>query len=169
MSGHFPACLGIISCFGPVRFFRTGPRFSCQTKKFRRRLASGQEPLVLDKEVLDTFPIYFLYAGNPEQAVAFSDSLLDDFFHQYDPVRKRVWDYKNLGVPGSAHQALVYEPRMRRGLIPVFINTTCTCSRRNRFLFTGFSGRTPTWGLTGAPSRTIATLLSSLAGISPMD
>ena len=74
----------------------------------------------MDKEELDTFPIYFLYAANPELAVAFSDSLLDDFFHQYDPVRKRVWDYKNLGVPGSAHQALVYEPRMRRGFDPGF-------------------------------------------------
>ncbi len=118
MSGHFPACLGIIVVLALSGFSAQGQGFPARPRSSAG--ASGQEPLVLDKEELDTFPIYFLYAANPELAVAFSDSLLDDFFHQYDPVRKRVWDYKNLGVPGSAHQALVYEPRVRRGFDPGF-------------------------------------------------
>ncbi len=112
--GRFPAFLGIIVVLALSGSSAQGQGFPGRPRS-SGGADSGPQRLTLDEEEPDTFPIYFLFAGNPGQAYAFSDSLLDDFFHQYDPARKRTWDYKNLGVPGSAHQALVYEPRLRRG------------------------------------------------------
>lgn len=71
-----------------------------------------------EEEVPDTFPVHFLFAGDFTRIYAFMDTLLDNAFHQYDPVRRREYDYKNLGTPGSAHQSLVYAPRLRRGFDP---------------------------------------------------
>lgn len=73
-------------------------------------------PVQLEKIEPDTFPVATFSALDPDRTYPFADSLLDGFFHQYDPVRRRQFDYKNLGVPGSAHQPLVYTPRLRRGI-----------------------------------------------------
>ncbi len=62
----------------------------------------------------DTFGIFLFQVDNPNEEVAYSDSLLNTF-HQYDPTRLLPNDYANLGVVGSAHQPLVYEGRDRGG------------------------------------------------------
>jgi Putative porin len=44
------------------------------------------------------------------------DSMLDNYFQQFDPARRRQLDYFNLGFPTSATYHSVYQPSMRRGL-----------------------------------------------------
>jgi hypothetical protein len=63
----------------------------------------------------DTFPIYYFLASNPGEEFPFVDSTLDNNFQQYDPVRRRDFDYAHLGNLGSAHRPLLYEPYYRRG------------------------------------------------------
>ena len=78
----------------------------------------GGQPAVQEVEEPDTFPIFFIFAEDYGRIYRYRDTILDDALHQYDAVRRREQDYKNLGVPGSAHQALVYAPRLRRGFDP---------------------------------------------------
>ncbi|MDX1665721.1 MAG: putative porin, partial [Saprospiraceae bacterium] len=67
-------------------------------------------------EVIDTAGVYYFFADNPFEETRYSDSLLNDYFHQYDPVRNRRLDYAHLGYLGSAHQPIVYEARERMGV-----------------------------------------------------
>ncbi len=66
--------------------------------------------------VPDTVKLIWFYPINPSQEYEFIDSLLNNDFQQYDPSRKGIDDYANLGSMGSAHRPLVYESRFRRGL-----------------------------------------------------
>jgi len=102
--------LGALSARG--QGFPTGPR---GLGSGGSGSGSSKGPVQLEKIELDTFPVARFYALDPERAQRLTDTLLDASFHQYDPVRQQCFDYKNLGVPGSAHQALVYSPRLRRG------------------------------------------------------
>lgn len=63
----------------------------------------------------DTFGIFSFFSANPNLENPFSDSLLDNYFHQYDPVRKRDVEWMNLGIVGSATRYILYQPRLRRG------------------------------------------------------
>ena len=65
--------------------------------------------------LLDTFDIFYFYADNPKLEIPYADTTLGDYFRQYDPVRKRRLDYRNLGILGSAHEPIVYEAAERRG------------------------------------------------------
>ncbi len=67
-------------------------------------------------EFIDTFGVFYFYADNPSQEFAFSDSLLTNEYHQYDPVRKRDFEYMHLGSLGSANTRQVYEPDLHQGL-----------------------------------------------------
>lgn len=64
----------------------------------------------------DTANIVYFFADNPGRFYTEKDSLLDNFFQQYDPARKRQLDYFNLGFPVSATYPSVYQPTLRRGL-----------------------------------------------------
>ncbi|MCB0571239.1 MAG: hypothetical protein KDC66_15815 [Phaeodactylibacter sp.] len=75
----------------------------------------GANPREQGEVEVDTFDIFYFYAGNPNQDIPFSDSTLGDYFRQYDPVRHRRLDYKNLGNLGSAHEPIVFETASRRG------------------------------------------------------
>src|SRR5690606_25002043 len=57
----------------------------------------------------------YFYQDDPDIEFAFSDTLLDNNFQQYDPVREGIFDYANLGYLGSAHYQLVYQPRYLQG------------------------------------------------------
>lgn len=63
----------------------------------------------------DTFGIFLFQVDNPNEERPYDDSLLTNF-HQYDPTRLLPNDYAHLGLPGSAHQPLVYEGKDRGGL-----------------------------------------------------
>ena len=62
----------------------------------------------------DTFGLFALYADTPLEESAFSDSLLRNF-QQYDPTRRQTFDDRHLGILGSAHQPIVYQPWLRNG------------------------------------------------------
>lgn len=64
----------------------------------------------------DTTTIYRFTAVAPLFKTALSDTALSRYVHQYDPARRRAFDYAHLGVPGSAARAIVYEPSFRKGL-----------------------------------------------------
>ncbi len=63
----------------------------------------------------DTFGVFTFFSENPNLEAPYADSLLSNFFHQYDPARSRDLDYMHLGNPGSAAQPFLYTPRFRRG------------------------------------------------------
>ena len=65
---------------------------------------------------IDTAGIYYFYASEPFEVKAFSDTLLDYRFGQYDPVRKSNIEGIHLGHVGSAQQNALYKPLQRRGL-----------------------------------------------------
>lgn len=67
-----------------------------------------------EDETPDTVGIFYFYADNPYREFPFADTTLQNF-QQYDPVRQRELDYANLGILGSAHRPLVFEPQWRRG------------------------------------------------------
>ncbi|RMG85233.1 MAG: hypothetical protein D6714_06275, partial [Bacteroidetes bacterium] len=66
------------------------------------------------KLAIDSTEIFYFYSDNPTLVFPFGDSLLNEF-QQYDPIRKRVHDYANLGNLGSPHRPIVYEPPFRTG------------------------------------------------------
>jgi hypothetical protein len=66
-------------------------------------------------EIPDTFGIFWFFPENPNFEYNFDDSLLNNNFQQYDPVRRRDHDYMHLGIVGSAHQPMFYEPTERQG------------------------------------------------------
>ncbi len=63
----------------------------------------------------DTFDFTYFYQDNPGLEYSFSDTLLNNNFQQYDPIRDGKLDYANLGYLGSAHHQLVYQPIFRQG------------------------------------------------------
>ena len=72
----------------------------------------SQEDFVSEQ---DTFGVFSFYANNPNEEESFADSLLHDFFHQYDPARNHAIDYFHLGPLGSATMPILYEPQYRQG------------------------------------------------------
>ncbi len=63
----------------------------------------------------DTSEIIYFFAGKPSREFIFSDTTLGHYVHQYDPIRRRDWDYTHLGHLGSAHQPVVFSPLSRKG------------------------------------------------------
>lgn len=63
----------------------------------------------------DTFGVFEFNAVNPLLEKPYSDSLLGNYFQQYDPTRHRDLDWMQLGILGSAHQPLAYQPQRRQG------------------------------------------------------
>ncbi|MFK7932980.1 MAG: putative porin [Saprospiraceae bacterium] len=64
---------------------------------------------------VDTFGVFYRYATNPSEVIAYADTTLEQL-QIYNPTRQRLLDYANLGNLGSAHQPLFYETPFRRGL-----------------------------------------------------
>lgn len=63
----------------------------------------------------DTSDIIYFYADQPSLEYVYTDSTLGKYVVQYDPIRRRRWDYVHLGHLGSAHQPVVFTPRPRSG------------------------------------------------------
>lgn len=64
---------------------------------------------------VDTFGVFAFYAENPQEERPFKDSLLNDYYQQFDPVRRRDFDWIHLGLVGSAAQPIVFQPVLRQG------------------------------------------------------
>jgi hypothetical protein len=63
----------------------------------------------------DSIEVFYFYADNPGQEYAFGDTLLNNHFQQYDPLRQQGRHDANLGWLGTAHRSIVYEPYLRKG------------------------------------------------------
>ncbi len=75
-----------------------------------------QDTVPQDEVELDTANVQYFYADNLGKFQPENDSLLGNYFHQYDPARKRQLDYFNLGHTASAAYPSLYQPFLRRGL-----------------------------------------------------
>lgn len=69
-----------------------------------------------EDEVPDTVGLHVFYADRPELERPYSDSLFDNYFHQYDPARQRKIDLLSTGNLGGATRHAAYEPVFRRAL-----------------------------------------------------
>ena len=69
-----------------------------------------------EEEELDTAQIDHFFPDNPGLIFPEKDSLLTNFLHQYDPARRRQFDYFNLGNITSAAYPSVFQPTLRYGL-----------------------------------------------------
>lgn len=64
----------------------------------------------------DTTPIFHFFSINPNQYFTHMDTLLQDYFLQYDPVRKQRLPYGHLGLPGTAAYSLVNLIPFQKGI-----------------------------------------------------
>lgn len=65
---------------------------------------------------IDTAHIRYFYPDNSAQSYPENDTLLNQYFHQFDPARRRQNDYFNLGRVTSAAYPSVYQPMLKHGL-----------------------------------------------------
>jgi len=79
------------------------------------RRGSGSAPS--NKEVAqDTSDVYYFYASNLGQDYLLADTLLAQYFLQYDPIRSQNLPFAHIGLPGSAAHPLTSQIPFRRGL-----------------------------------------------------
>ena len=57
----------------------------------------------------DTIKLKYFYLSDIKTYYNYKDSTLDNFFHQYDPAKRRPIDYLNLGNVGSAARNMQYK------------------------------------------------------------
>lgn len=70
----------------------------------------------LQDEIPDTVGVHAFMAERPMRQTPFSDSMLHNNIHQYDPARQRDIDYLTTGNTGGAARYFAYEPVFRREL-----------------------------------------------------
>lgn len=63
----------------------------------------------------DSLLIFYYYIENPNEEFPYQDTLLNNYFHQFDPARDRVLDHGALGYLGSPTFPLFYQPTYRQG------------------------------------------------------
>ena len=78
-----------------------------------RQGSSNQK--TLRKISKDSLLIFSYSIENPNQEFPYQDTLLDTYFHQFDPARDRLLDYGSLGYMGSPLFQQFYEPSLRKG------------------------------------------------------
>jgi len=78
-----------------------------------RQGASNQKKL--RKISKDSLLIFSYSIENPNQEFPFQDTILDTYFHHFDPARDRLLDYASLGYMGSPLFQQFYEPSFRKG------------------------------------------------------
>ena len=64
-----------------------------------------------ESKLPDTIKLKYFYLSDIKTYYDFKDSTLDHFFHQYDPAKRRVIDYLNLGNAGSAARNMQFESK----------------------------------------------------------
>ncbi|MFK8010225.1 MAG: putative porin [Saprospiraceae bacterium] len=63
----------------------------------------------------DSLLIFYYYMKNPNEEFPYRDTLLNNYFHQFDPARSRVLDHGTLGYLGSPTFPLFYQSSLRQG------------------------------------------------------
>ncbi|MEM9548080.1 MAG: putative porin [Bacteroidota bacterium] len=64
-----------------------------------------------DDGLPDTIILKYFYLSDIKTFYDYKDSTLDNFFHQYDPAKRRDIDYLNLGNAGSAARNMKFESK----------------------------------------------------------
>ena len=93
-----------------------GPPANYSQNQSGSRQQPTSDSIPMEPEEIDTANIQYFFPDNPGRLYAADDSLLNNYFQQYDPARKRRFDYFNLGRTASAAYPSVYEPTLHRGL-----------------------------------------------------
>jgi len=65
----------------------------------------------LGSKLPDTIKLKYFYLSDIKTYYDFTDSTLDNFFHQYDPAKRRDIDYLNLGNAGTAARNMQFESK----------------------------------------------------------
>jgi Putative porin len=87
-----------------------------------RQFGGATQPTGIDTDStqsdveIDTANIVSFYPDKPAVTYPENDSLLNNYFHQYDPTRHRALDYFDLGMPSTAAYSAVYQSSVHRGL-----------------------------------------------------
>ena len=76
---------------------------------------NSTDPSKETEEDLDTVKVAFFYAPFPSKKIPFTDTLLANDFQQFTPIRSRRAEYAYLGMTGSAHHPIVWQPLFREG------------------------------------------------------
>ena len=63
----------------------------------------------------DTLALAYTLALNPEKTLLDADTLPNNTFRMYDPVRRQTIDWGHLGHVGTPARPLLFEPSARRG------------------------------------------------------
>jgi hypothetical protein len=63
----------------------------------------------------DSLLIFYYYMDNPNEESPYEDTLLNNYFHQFDPARSRILDHGTLGYLGSPTFPLFYQSSLRKG------------------------------------------------------
>ncbi len=72
------------------------------------RMGQQQTDSINKANLPDTIILRYFKLSDITTFYDFKDSTLDNFFHQYDPAKRRWIDYQNLGNAGSAARSQVY-------------------------------------------------------------
>jgi hypothetical protein len=64
----------------------------------------------------DTIAVQYFFPDNVDLLYSFKDTLLNNYFEQYDPTRQQVIDYAQLGNLGTPTIAQFYQPRWHKDL-----------------------------------------------------
>lgn len=113
--------VGVCALLGPWGWSQRPERVLQDPTRSNRPTNTGQDDVSemgFDDQLadeVDTFGVFIYFAENPNRETPFADSLLFGYFHQYDPIRQRDFDYMHLGNTGSAHRPILYEATRRRG------------------------------------------------------
>ncbi len=75
----------------------------------------GSNQKILRKISKDSLLIFSYTIENPNQEFPYQDTILNAYFHQFDPARDRLLDYGSLGYMGSPLFQQIYEPSFRKG------------------------------------------------------
>ncbi len=75
------------------------------------RNAEQKSDSITKSNLPDTIILRYFKLSDITTFYDFQDSTLDNFFHQYDPAKRRWIDYQNLGNAGSAARSQVYESK----------------------------------------------------------
>ncbi|MFT4534802.1 MAG: hypothetical protein ACJA1A_001258 [Saprospiraceae bacterium] len=75
------------------------------------RMSQQKTDSIAKSNLPDTIILRYFKLSDITTFYDFQDSTLDNFFHQYDPAKRRWVDYQNLGNAGSAARSQIYESK----------------------------------------------------------
>ena len=106
----------VMILFFSTNMFAQGSRIP--TSQSSQSGAGGQKgsPLQSFRKVSkDSLLIFYYYMDNPNEEFPYQDTLLNNYFHQFDPARTRTLDHGTLGYLGSPTFPLFYQSSLRQG------------------------------------------------------